>query len=294
MTAERAARLTALGFEWEPAVGGSKAKSQKPKAKSQKPKAKSQKLGRGKDAAWEATLAKLQAYQQEHGDINIHKESEHRALRVWVMNQRAGKRKLDRGEPSLGMTAARAARLDALGFAWADEMRLANVRAPAAAAEAAIPERFEGRQDESESEEEEEESEEEEDEESEEEDEDEDEEAEEEDEDEDEEAEEEEEAGDEGSENESGAGGSNAGGARDPFANRPDQLTIRAKMTFTGVDGKGAPSRSRSSSRSSSSRSSSRNSSRSSRSSRQEQEQEEQEEEQQEQEQQQKQQQQHE
>jgi hypothetical protein len=154
MTAEGAARLTALGFEWEPAVGG-------PKAKSQKPKVKSQKLGRGSDAAWEATLVKLQAHQQEHGNINIHKESEHRTLQQWVMSQRAGKKKLDRGERGhgRGMMAARAARLDALGFAWTGEMRLANVRAPAAAAEAAIPERFEGRQDEDESEEEEEESE---------------------------------------------------------------------------------------------------------------------------------------
>jgi hypothetical protein len=40
-------------------------------------------------------------------------------LRQRVSNQRVLKRKLDRGEPSLGMTAARVARLDALGFAWA-------------------------------------------------------------------------------------------------------------------------------------------------------------------------------
>jgi hypothetical protein len=37
----------------------------------------------------------------------------------WVKNQRANKRKLDRGEPSKGMTAERAAKLEALGFRWA-------------------------------------------------------------------------------------------------------------------------------------------------------------------------------
>jgi hypothetical protein len=34
------------------------------------------------------------------------------------MNQRNYKRRLDRGEPSQGMTVARAARLTALGFVW--------------------------------------------------------------------------------------------------------------------------------------------------------------------------------
>ena len=36
----------------------------------------------------------------------------------WVNNQRVGKKALDRGERSRGMTAARAAKLAALGFAW--------------------------------------------------------------------------------------------------------------------------------------------------------------------------------
>ena len=36
----------------------------------------------------------------------------------WIYHQRVGKKKLDRGEPCKGMTAARAAKLDALGFAW--------------------------------------------------------------------------------------------------------------------------------------------------------------------------------
>jgi hypothetical protein len=39
-------------------------------------------------------------------------------LGSWVKPQRAGKMALDRGEPSAGMTAERAARLAALGFAW--------------------------------------------------------------------------------------------------------------------------------------------------------------------------------
>jgi hypothetical protein len=36
----------------------------------------------------------------------------------WVGTQRKCKKKLDRGEPSEGMTAGRAAKLEALGFAW--------------------------------------------------------------------------------------------------------------------------------------------------------------------------------
>ena len=40
------------------------------------------------------------------------------SLARWVKLQRKLKRKLDRGEPSLGMTTARAVQLDALGFVW--------------------------------------------------------------------------------------------------------------------------------------------------------------------------------
>jgi hypothetical protein len=40
-------------------------------------------------------------------------------LASWVNNQRARKKALDRGDPSPRMTSARAARLEALGFAWA-------------------------------------------------------------------------------------------------------------------------------------------------------------------------------
>jgi hypothetical protein len=39
-------------------------------------------------------------------------------LASWVKTQRVSKNKLDRGEPSNGMTAARAVKLEALGFAW--------------------------------------------------------------------------------------------------------------------------------------------------------------------------------
>ena len=37
---------------------------------------------------------------------------------MWVNMQRTDKKKLDRGEPSHVMTAARAAKLEALGFDW--------------------------------------------------------------------------------------------------------------------------------------------------------------------------------
>jgi hypothetical protein len=40
-------------------------------------------------------------------------------LATWVSNQRVRKKALDHGDPSEGMTAARAARLEALGFDWA-------------------------------------------------------------------------------------------------------------------------------------------------------------------------------
>jgi hypothetical protein len=40
------------------------------------------------------------------------------SLGRWVGTQRQWKKKLDRGEPSKGMTVARVAKLDALGFAW--------------------------------------------------------------------------------------------------------------------------------------------------------------------------------
>ena len=69
--------------------------------------------------AWEAQLARLSAYKAEHGDCNVPQGwAEDLPLGSWVSTQRRRKKKLDRGEPSEGMTAARAAKLDALGFAW--------------------------------------------------------------------------------------------------------------------------------------------------------------------------------
>jgi hypothetical protein len=97
MTAERAARLMALGLVWD--------------------------LGQTGDipleAKWEAQLARLAAYKAEHGDCNVPQRwAEDPRLGRWVMMQRAFKRKLDRGEPSQAMMVVRAARLMALGFVW--------------------------------------------------------------------------------------------------------------------------------------------------------------------------------
>jgi hypothetical protein len=72
------------------------------------------------EAAWEAQLARLAAYKAEHGDCIVPKRwAEDPQRGTWVRNQRRCKKALDRGDPNQGMTAARAARLEALGFAWA-------------------------------------------------------------------------------------------------------------------------------------------------------------------------------
>ena len=71
------------------------------------------------EAGWERWLIKLEEYQRVHGDCNVpHGWAEDPGLGNWVNTQRRGKKALDRGDPSRGMTAARAARLEALGFAW--------------------------------------------------------------------------------------------------------------------------------------------------------------------------------
>jgi hypothetical protein len=76
------------------------------------------------DAGWEARLAKLEAYKRRHGDFNVPQGwAENLRLATWVNNQRALKRKLDRGEPSQGMTVERAAKLEALGLDWAPQHR---------------------------------------------------------------------------------------------------------------------------------------------------------------------------
>jgi hypothetical protein len=104
MTAVRAAKLEALGFAWDISAAAI---------------SKRQSEGARDTAGWEAQLAKLEAYRRGHGDCNVPRRwAEDPRLGRWVDTQRQGKKKLDRGEPSLGMTAARAAKLEALGFAW--------------------------------------------------------------------------------------------------------------------------------------------------------------------------------
>ena len=102
MTAARVAKLEALGFAWVlSAAAVSKHNS---------------KANRD-DAGWEAQLAKLRKYKRKHGDCNVPKRwAEDPGLGHWVGHQRSFKRKLDRGNPNPGMTAARAAKLEALGF----------------------------------------------------------------------------------------------------------------------------------------------------------------------------------
>jgi hypothetical protein len=103
MTAARAAKLTALGLTWDPGRG----------------KTAPDRDNKINDTGWEATLARLAAYKQAHGDGNVpHGWAEDPQLATWVTTQRRSKRKLDRGEPSNGMTGERAARLTAFGFVW--------------------------------------------------------------------------------------------------------------------------------------------------------------------------------
>jgi hypothetical protein len=104
MTAARAARLTALGLAWD--LGYSESSSNRSKAASN-------------EAGWEENFARLAAYKAAHGECSVpNRWAEDLTLGRWVKQQRHLKRKLDRGEPGKGMTAARAARLTALGFAW--------------------------------------------------------------------------------------------------------------------------------------------------------------------------------
>jgi hypothetical protein len=103
MTAERVAKLTALGLNWD----GSKMTG----LRGVHPDVK--------EVAWEGQLARLAAYKAEHGHCSVPGNwAEDPRLGSWVGNQRAYKRKLDRGEPSEGMTTERAAKLTAVGFIW--------------------------------------------------------------------------------------------------------------------------------------------------------------------------------
>ena len=71
------------------------------------------------DAGWEGWLAKLKTYKRRYGDCNAPQGwTEDPPLGRWVDMQRKGKKKLDRGAPSPGITAVRVAKLEALGFAW--------------------------------------------------------------------------------------------------------------------------------------------------------------------------------
>ena len=84
------------------------------------------------DTGWEAQLAKLRKYRRKHGDWNVPRGwAEDPPLGRWVDTQRQGKKALDRGEPSQGMTAARAAKLEALGFDWELPARGATARSTA-------------------------------------------------------------------------------------------------------------------------------------------------------------------
>jgi hypothetical protein len=98
------AKLDALGFAWELSAAAVSNQRREPNRD---------------DVGWEAQLAKLKVYKRKHGDCNVpRKWAEDTPLGGWVGTQRTLKKALDRGEPSKGMTAARAAKLDALGFAW--------------------------------------------------------------------------------------------------------------------------------------------------------------------------------
>jgi hypothetical protein len=104
MTAARAARLAALGFAW---------------SLSSEQISKRMRAASTNESAWEEKLARLVAYKKAHGDCNVpYSWAEDPPLFNWVHLQQHNKNKLDRGEPSKGMTAARAAKLEALGFAW--------------------------------------------------------------------------------------------------------------------------------------------------------------------------------
>jgi hypothetical protein len=101
MTAARVARLEALGFVWAPG-----------------PKPVGAALP--DEGAWGAQLARLEVYKAVHGDCNVPRSwAEEPRLGRWVDHQRAHKKALDRGDPSARMTVGRAARLEAMGFAWA-------------------------------------------------------------------------------------------------------------------------------------------------------------------------------
>ena len=59
-----------------------------------------------------------------HGDCNVPRQwAEDPRLGYWVKNQCQYKKQLDRGNPNAWMSAARVARLEALGFTWVLRVR---------------------------------------------------------------------------------------------------------------------------------------------------------------------------
>jgi hypothetical protein len=103
MTAARAAKLEALGFAWKMSAAARSKRSSE---------------GHRDDAGWEAQLAKLKKYKQNHGDCCVPRDwAEDPQLANWVKGQRHYKKKLDRGDPRPRITAARMAKLDKLDFA---------------------------------------------------------------------------------------------------------------------------------------------------------------------------------
>ena len=98
ITAERVAKLEAIGFEWSLRAGEKRA-------------------GGGHEAGWEAMRARLLALKAEHGHCRVpSKWTANPKLGRWVANQRAAKKRLDHGHPSPGITSERVAKLEAIGF----------------------------------------------------------------------------------------------------------------------------------------------------------------------------------
>jgi hypothetical protein len=127
MTAERVARLTAVGFVWEPnvertppveiSIENNSEDDLDPENYSFLPIIDDG--PRAKYRNWDTQFKRLAKYKEVHGDYNVpNRWAEDLALGAWVNKQRALKRRLDLGKSSEGMTEARVARLTAIGFDW--------------------------------------------------------------------------------------------------------------------------------------------------------------------------------
>ena len=127
ITAERVAKLEALGFEWSP-----------PRKRNDE--------GRTDEPRWEVMRATLAAFKAEHVHSRVPRNHPtDPKLGTWVDKQRTYKKRLDAGEPNLWITAERVAKLEALGFEWSlsigggykDEVGWEAMRARLAAFQAA-------------------------------------------------------------------------------------------------------------------------------------------------------------